>query len=134
MTAAPAAYSGKFGEVALGRDVGKLLEVYERQGRLLAWPVPNGAMLAGSDATARARRCKRMKDDRQLRPGVLDWCVLMKGGRLMLLELKVGRNKLSDEQTIFAAAAESMGAIVYEVRTVADAAHAVALAEERRVA
>lgn len=122
---APVPYSGRFGEVALGRDVGQLLEVYERQGRLIAWPVPNGAMLAGRTPTERARRCKRMKDDRQMRPGVLDWCVLMKGGRLMLLELKVGRNKLSDEQAAFAAAAELMGAIVYEVRSVADAVQAV---------
>ena len=124
---APAAYSGKFGETAFHRHVGELLEVYERQGWLIAIPVPNGAKLAGSDPAQRARRAARMKADRQLRPGVSDWLVYLKGGPLLALELKVGRNKPTPEQAAFAAQVELMGGRAFTCRSLDEVALAIDL-------
>lgn len=131
---APPAYAGKFGEVALHRHVGEYLEVLERQGRLVAVPVPNGAMLAGNDPGQRARRAARMKNDRQIRPGVSDWLVLMRSGPLLAIELKVGKNKPTDEQAAFAAAIELVGGLAYTCRSLADVIEAIERAEQRRAA
>ena len=131
---APPAYSGKWGEVALHRDVGRLLAIREAQGHLIAVPVPNGAMLAGSNPAARARRAKRMKDDCQLRPGVSDWLVYIKNGPLMALELKVGRNKPTDEQAAFAAQVELMGGAAFVCHSVDEVVTALDRVRMRRAA
>lgn len=129
-----APYSGRFGEVALHRHVGELLEVYERQGLLIAIPVPNGAMLAGSNPTQRARRAVRMKNDRQIRPGVSDWLVYLKNGPLLAIELKVGKNKPTDEQAAFAAQVELMGGSAFVCRSIDEVMTAIDRGGNRRAA
>lgn len=122
---APATYSGKWGEVALHRHVGELLEVFERQGRLIAIPVPNGAMLAGKNLIERSKRAKRMKADRQIRPGVSDWLIYLKNGPLVAIELKVGKNKPTDEQAAFGAQVELMGGMAFVCRSIDEVMAAV---------
>lgn len=133
--ASPSApYGGRFGEVALHRHVGELLEVYERQGLLLAVPVPNGAMLAGKNLVERSRRAKRMKADRQIRPGVSDWLVYLKNGPLLAIELKVGKNKPTDEQAAFAAQVELMGGSAFVCRSIDEVMGAIERVRLRRAA
>jgi hypothetical protein len=131
---APPAYSGRFGETALHRHVGELLEVFERQGILIAIPVPNGALLAGGDATQRSRRAARMKSDRQIRPGVSDWLVYLKNGPLLAIELKCGRNKPTDEQAAFAAQVELMGGAAFVCRSIDEVMAAIERVRLRRAA
>jgi hypothetical protein len=128
------AYSGRFGEVALHRHVGEYLEILERQGRLLAVPVPNGAMLAGSDPVQRSRRAVRMKNDRQIRPGVSDWLIYLKNGPLLAIELKVGKNKPTDEQAAFAAQVELMGGFAFVCRSIDEVMGAIERVRPRRAA
>ena len=113
-----------FGELATHRAIGMLLEVYEAQGRLMAWPVPNGAWVQGATPQDRARRVARMKADRMLRAGVWDWQVLLPGGRLGIIEVKHGDNTLTAEQRAFGDRAAGYGALRAVVRSV-DKAQAV---------
>lgn len=100
----------RWAETAVQRAIGQLLEVYEQQGKLLWWPVPNGSFIAGRDASERARRVAKMKSDRMLRPGVWDICILLRHGQLCIIEVKAGANGLTPEQRAFRDRAHEFGA------------------------
>ena len=107
-------------ETALQQACAQLLQVYETQGRLVWWPVPNSAFVQGRTAEERAIRTKKMIRAGLMRAGVWDIGLCFPGGRLALLELKTGDNGLSRTQRDFGAAAERMGALKGVARSVED--------------
>lgn len=105
-------------ETALQRAIGRLLDIYETQGKLLWWPVPNGSFIAGRDAEERAKRVAKMKADCMLRPGVADLGILFAHNRLIFAELKVGKNDLTPAQIVFREKVLAMGGWFYVWRDV----------------
>ena len=100
----------KHPEDDLQRAVCDLLAVYERQGLLMSFAVPNG----GKRNAREAARMKMMG----VRPGVPDLCLLFPGGRTIFLELKAPKGKLSPHQADWIKATNAMGYTTLIVRDV----------------
>lgn len=94
-------------EAGVQKAVTDLLRVYERQGKLVWFPIPNGAKIFGTP-TQRAIIVRRMKDQGYLRPGVSDiGIVIASTGRGAMLELKAGHERGSEAQEEFGLAIQN---------------------------
>lgn len=83
-------------EAAIQKACVELLAVFEAQGKLLFFSVPNGAWLAGDDRQ-RAMLANSFKKQ-GMRPGVPDLCIVLPRGRMAFAELKSDTGRLSGNQ------------------------------------
>lgn len=111
-------------ESAIQAAIGIYLGFMEKQGRLVAWPVPNGIYVQGS-GEERAKRVRILKQRFQIRPGVSDIGVLLRGGIFGVLEVKSNDGDTTKEQDDFIALVRAMGGKAAVVRSVDEVRSAI---------